>query len=192
MAGCATTAAWSIRRKPPCGADARAAPAPARPPARPGRPWRHHVIDALAQRRVDRARRDRREAGDDAAAGGQIALPARHHMAGHVAQHQSHDADLRQPEAQRMRELDDREHRQRRVLRRYRPARGGAQRRDHHQRRRRQGESRRQREQHDLGDHAQRPTARQSSARRTPPAARRSTRKCNRRHGCPGSAPTRR
>ena len=56
-----------------------------------------------------------------------------------------------------MRELDDRENSQRRVLRRYRPARGRAQCRDHHQHRRLQGESRRQREQHDLGNHAQDP-----------------------------------
>ena len=51
-------------------------------------------------------------------AGGEIALSPRHHVAGHMVRRRSHDADLCQPEAQRMRELDDRENSQRQVLRR--------------------------------------------------------------------------
>ena len=56
-----------------------------------------------------------------------------------------------------MRELDHRQHRQRRLLRRDQPARHRAQRPDHHQHRWLQREARRQREHHDLGKHAQHP-----------------------------------
>ena len=68
-------------------------------------------------------------AGDDAAAGRKIALPARHHMAGHVMHQQPHGADLRQPERQSMRELHHRQDRDRRLLRGDQPARDRAKRR---------------------------------------------------------------